>query len=245
MEDTATPPPLLDNTRRLYFAQWAKGLQAGVSLLLLAALARQYYLIHQVELGARIDPGAATLNDWLVRIGVGLQLTLLILALVALIQWQLRAYQNVHRLPDARPRYGSNMAGWGWFIPILSFWVPYQVMADIGRYIGRFNSDGTGAVRTRWDVLLPVWWGLHICELVMDRLIWQAPDGETLPELLTSTQLQMGGQVVGLLTQLTLLGLLRQLVPAERNLLAAETTAPSPLPDAPAAEASPGEAAAV
>lgn len=125
------------------FAQVAQYVRGALALVVLFSYGAQYQLLGRLQRGVAVTPALADANDWRVRVLGGLQLVVTLLAFVAFVQWFYRAYQNVHRLPRARPDYRPSMAAWCWFIPVINPWYPYKIMVEIGHYLGSQLADAT------------------------------------------------------------------------------------------------------
>ena len=81
------------------------------------------------------------------------QRTLWFAGAIVFIMWLYRAYQNVDATDPGRRRYGYGWAISGWFVPILNFWRPKQIVNDIWR-AGQNPGDP--------GFLLIAWWLLWI-----------------------------------------------------------------------------------
>jgi Domain of unknown function (DUF4328) len=92
--------------------------------------------------------------------------------------WEHRAISNLPPLGVPRPEISSRWAVGSWFVPILTLWVPFQIV----RYIWRksdpdtVNADGWSSA---WnysgdgDFTLKVWWGFWIAAGIVGRLSYR------------------------------------------------------------------------
>ncbi len=60
-----------------------------------------------------------------------IHLIVFILSALTFIQWFRRAYFNLHLQNISRLRWKEGWAAGAWFVPIISLYVPYQIMKDI------------------------------------------------------------------------------------------------------------------
>lgn len=100
---------------------------------------------------------------------------------VAFLLWFHRMAANLPALGIADARWSPAWAVAWWFIPVMSFFRPYQVAVDIWQ-----ASDST-ATRDYWRTrpvsrLLPRWWGYLIASIVVEWMAfcaWTRTDDET------------------------------------------------------------------
>lgn len=205
------------------FAQLAQGFRGVVALVVLVSYGLQYQLLRRMQLGEVIGSEAANANDWRVRVLTGVQFVVALLAFIALVQWFYRAYQNAHRLPRAKPEYRSSMAVWGWLIPVINLWYPYNIMLELGHYLGGFTNPRNAIVSSRWDFLVVGWWVLYIGVIIASRVnvfaALNAADAGQLDGLLRATRLLMATQALTIASAAVTVALLRTIAPHEQSLI--------------------------
>lgn len=208
--------------------QWARG---AVALLVFISYWLEYQLLQQGLRGEGISASEAEANDWRIKLLGGLQLVVVLMAIIALVQWTYRAYQNVHRLPNARPSYRTGMAAWSWFIPFVNLWYPYKILQEIGQALGGFSSPDVKYVSSRWDYLLAGWWVLYIGGTIMTRLTIKIAAAADIPlaEMAQNDKLLMLAQVFTIASAVVTVALLKVIAPHEQRILAAQN-APYSLP---------------
>jgi hypothetical protein len=67
------------------------------------------------------------------------------ITVIAFLVWFRRAKINAEH-GDSEQRYGRGWAIWGWIVPVLNFWIPFQIMDDLLR-----------ASRPRWSRSTKTW----------------------------------------------------------------------------------------
>lgn len=74
--------------------------------------------------------------------------------------WLYRARDNAERLSPWPHRRSRAWLFWGWLVPIVSFWFPYQIVADIraASLQGEHNNPDAAPSLN----LLNWWWGLYL-----------------------------------------------------------------------------------
>jgi hypothetical protein len=81
--------------------------------------------------------------------------------------WTFRANRFVRYLGASNLRY-SPLSSVGWFfVPLLSFWKPYQAMSDLSR--ASVSPRAWSSIKR--DVKLPVWWTFWITAIVFGAVI--------------------------------------------------------------------------
>jgi hypothetical protein len=93
---------------------------------------------------------------------------------IVFIRWLYGAYQNVDVVARPERRYGHGWAIGGWFVPILNFWRPKQIVNDVWRAGGRSAED----TEPGWLPLL--WWTAFILSGIANRVAGRAWDDATL-----------------------------------------------------------------
>jgi len=97
---------------------------------------------------------------------------------VFFILWFRRAYANLHRLDTVEVNHADSWAVWSWFIPILNFFRPYNIMKEI--WIKTQEAyKGAGKDDSRW--LVDLWWLFFLLQFwMMLRLLSVNTDIESI-----------------------------------------------------------------
>lgn len=125
-----TAPQFQDPSEVTEGLLWTSGLQFG--------------LLALYEIG--------TLFPWQNKLTICLGFSLLFTVVVAIMLPVLtRRYRgNAEALyPGSQLRMSGAMAGWSWFIPVGSLWLPYQAIASAWRASAK-NGAGVGPIRLWW-----------------------------------------------------------------------------------------------
>lgn len=122
-----------------------------------------YTLVSDAVTGARtvtsaeveaLDSLSLTLALLYVALGVVTAVTFFV--------WLWRARSNAERASTTPHRRARGWVLGGWFVPVVNFWFPYQVVADVYR-----ASAPNGSRGTPW---LAWWWASWLVALVLDRV---------------------------------------------------------------------------
>jgi len=92
------------------------------------------------------------------------QLAVLIVTAILFLVWIYRAYRNLSALGASGLEYSGKWAVGGWFIPIMNFWRPYQVTAEIWKASDPDCNEPEGEAwqTTSVSPLVKFWWALWI-----------------------------------------------------------------------------------
>jgi len=100
---------------------------------------------------------------------------------ILLVVWFRRARINAER-HDYRQRRARGWAFWGWIVPIVNIWFPYQIMGDIWR-------AGLPVQQRRKTAWLPaLWWTCWLLSGVAVGAQAMAANSGTVPHLAADTQ---------------------------------------------------------
>ncbi|WP_210520901.1 DUF4328 domain-containing protein [Hymenobacter terricola] len=214
-------PRILDNSQRIRFAILFQWIVVGVSLVALASRVVEYGMLQKMAAGVKVPHAQVEASDWRQQAIGSTQLVLILLAFIALVLWAHRAYGNLHRLHKApAPRHSEGAGGWGWFVPIINFWYPYQVMKDIWNLTQRY-AQPDGAPRFQRDQsLVGGWWGLRLFTIFASRGAYAPTSGATMAQIFSYVEFVMGMDVLYIWYAVTTIYMLKKLRGFEQQLAA-------------------------
>ncbi|MDB5268981.1 MAG: hypothetical protein JWP58_2021 [Hymenobacter sp.] len=212
-------PKVLDNSQRLRYAIIFQWIVVGASLLALASTVVEYLMLQKMAAGVKVPHAQVEASDWRQQVVGSTQLVLILLAFIALILWTHRAYENIHRLHKTpKPRHSEGAGGWGWFVPIMNFWYPYQVIKDIWLLTQRYAQPDEAPRYERDNSLIGGWWALRIFSLFASRAFRAPAAGDTMDQILTYVQFTMGMDILYAWYALATIYLLTKFRPFEQQL---------------------------
>lgn len=94
-----------------------------------------------------------------------------LLTAICFIAWMFRCHQNLKLLQARTLQCKSSAAIWSWFVPLLNFFGPYQVMQEIWRGSDPKTAHAKGLsrkIKQDNSMLVRVWWGLWVTTLLLD-----------------------------------------------------------------------------
>lgn len=121
-------------------------------------------LLSRMINGAPITYQEAAANDHRQAIIGWLQLGLYLPAAALFLAWIYRAHKNLRLLNVSGLKYSPGWAVWGFFIPFLNWWRPFEVTKEIWKASDPTYRDAEGKTWHQAPVgsLLPLWWALWL-----------------------------------------------------------------------------------
>jgi|GEM_PF-447940 len=121
----------------------------------------QFTLLEAIQNNEDVSEQMITFNDLREQI-IGLLYTvLIIISSITFIRWFRRAYYNLHHRTECR--YSEGWAAGGWFVPIASLFIPYQIMKEMWVKTSKLISEATDSISdTKGTALIGIWWTLWI-----------------------------------------------------------------------------------
>jgi len=112
--------------------------------------------------------------------GVAALFTLLVFiaTIIVFLIWEHRANSNLRPLGVPRPEFSSRWAVGSWFVPILTLWVPFQIVRYIWRKSDPDTVDANGGSYA-WnysgagEFTLKAWWGFWIAAGIVGRFSYR------------------------------------------------------------------------
>lgn len=149
---------------------WARLVTGALVLTIIMDVVGMLSGIAEVRLVSRIINGEfvtleeAESNDDRQALVGGIQLAVFGVTALLFLVWIYRAYKNLRAFNVEGLKYSPGWAVGGWFVPILNWWRPYQVMSEIWR---GSSPEAVGTNDRTWEripasPLLGFWWALWI-----------------------------------------------------------------------------------
>jgi hypothetical protein len=168
----------------------------------LATLGTLWADLNQYDVVGRMaDQAPVSLNeiqgsdDWVSVTGT-IYLVAFVLSTITFVLWFSLAYRNMLAMGAANPRYGPRWAVWSWFIPILNFFRPKQVMNDIWRGSDPRLQPGDESWQDRsYPALLNWWWGAWLISGIVLRM-GSTGNSTTPAELRGEVALRIAGDLL-------------------------------------------------
>jgi hypothetical protein len=142
-----------------------------LSLLIIASAAVAWiavgFDIAEIRMFGRLGMGLVTANDRAAHLFIGQivlvsQGTMLILTAIAFMTWLYRSRANLRAFGTRRLRYSRNWAVFGFLIPVLNLFRPYQVTREVWQASDPSTTDPFDWKEIETPHLIRIWWGTFV-----------------------------------------------------------------------------------
>lgn len=157
----------------------------------------QHEMLVAVQRGAELTVEQASANDSRERLVALAGLVLFIATVIRWLMWQHRAYANLQLIGSRDTEYTPGWSVGYWFIPLINLYRPYQITAELYRRSEIQNGrDPIGGLSG--PPLVGLWWFAYLLWGGSQRLFSLiAKDANTLSTLISATNIQLGGYLIG------------------------------------------------
>ncbi len=210
---------LRDNTARARQIISIFWIMLGITIVNIGSLVWQYSLITNAQSDlANVDMQAINTSDTARQIILIVSLVVTILAIIFFIMWFRRAYYNLHQLPWHNARYTEGWAAGSWFVPIIWFWWPYQIMVDIWK--GTQNALRERLGEPQPSTIVGWWWACYLITDIYGKINARFNRGaDELDELIVSTKLDFIGEIISIPAIVLVIRIVQRTSYFERELL--------------------------
>ena len=179
-----------DNSKRAKILLTIFWILTGLTLVGLLTGYNELQILKNAQNGEFVSEEEANLSDLLQGIIGLVQLGLYITSIVVFLNWFRRAYGNLHRAGITHIKHQETMAVWTWFIPIVWFYRPVQIMNEIWtrtqEKIRKF--DPTYVIKSG-GLIIGLWWALFIISNFIGRYVLKtAFKQDTIEQLIKSSE---------------------------------------------------------
>lgn len=152
----------------------------------------QYRLLNDIKIGKIITPEVANSNDSRQMIVYILALVVMIISIVTYIMWFRRAYYNLH-LKSKYLSYGEGWAAGSWFVPILAWFRPVQIMNEMYRETNNLLYKAELSKNKEVNLsMVSIWWTFWVIVNISSNISTRYSMGHNeLNDLLLTTQWDM------------------------------------------------------
>lgn len=123
--------------------------------------------IAEIRMFGRLGKGLVTASERATHVFIGevvlrSQATMLVCTSVAFMTWLYRSRANLRAFGTRRLRYSRNWAVFGFLIPVLNLFRPYQVTREVWQASDPSSTDPFDWTEIKTPRLIRVWWGTFI-----------------------------------------------------------------------------------
>lgn len=159
----------------------------------------QLNLLYSAQQGLFITPEEIEFNDLREMIAGLLYTIVFIVSGIVFIRWFRRAYYNLHQLtPYLKHTEGS--AAWAWFVPIISFYKPFQIMNELYQESRLLLLRNNIAKEISTNTLyLRLWWAMWIISNILGHILfrWSLRNDNSIEDITHITELSIFTNVLG------------------------------------------------
>ncbi|MFV0305539.1 MAG: DUF4328 domain-containing protein [Moheibacter sp.] len=179
-----------DNSKRARTLLTVFWVLTGLTLVGLLTGYNELQILKNAQIGEYVSEEEANLSDLLQRIIGLIQLGLYIASVVVFLNWFRRAYGNLHRVGITYLKHKESMAVWTWFIPIVWFFRPVQIMNEIWTEIQeKIKEFDPTYVMQSGELIIGLWWTLFIISNFIGRYVLKtAFKQDTIEQLIESSE---------------------------------------------------------
>ena len=157
----------------------------------------QFDLLKSVEDGKLFFPETFENNDLRERIIGITSMIVFIISAVTFIMWFRRAYYNLGK-KTIYLRFSDDWAAGSWFVPIISFYRPFQMMKQLFQETKKVLSLNKIKTNLSTDIVV-WWWTLWLINSFVGQFVFRySMRADTLDELLISTKVGILNNLLGI-----------------------------------------------
>ncbi len=147
-------------------------------------------ILKKAQIGEYVSEEAENLSELLQGIIGLVQFGLYISSVVVFLNWFRRAYGNLHRADITYINHRETMAVWAWFIPIVSFYRPVQMMNEIWTETQEtIKNFDTTYVTKKGGIIIGLWWALFIISNFIGWYVFQTiKKQDTIEQMIKSSE---------------------------------------------------------
>jgi hypothetical protein len=171
---------------RARWAQWLLGLGALLATAALWSSWQQVQLIQDVARGANISDAELTANDSRQQMFGIAQLALGLVSAVVFLMWTSAHTKRLIELGVTDMRYAPTWSVWGFIVPIINLFRPYQVMSELWKASDLMPGPDDPWVKKPTPLIVNLWFAILVVDNVAGRLLSRA-DLDTIEQVLRAS----------------------------------------------------------
>lgn len=195
---------------RARWAEWLLGLGALLSTAALWSSFQQLQLIQDVARGANIADEVFVANDARQQMFGIAQLGLGLVSAVVFLMWTSAHTKRLIELGVADMRYAPKWSVWGFIVPILNFFRPYQVMSELWKASDLMPAPDDPWVKKPTPLIVNLWFAILIADNIVGRLVSRA-SLETMDDVLRAAWFTVLFDALGVVTAVIALRLVMEI----------------------------------
>ena len=195
---------------RARWAQWLLGTGALLATAALWSSWQQLQLIQEVARGANISDAELVANDTRQQMFGVAQLGLGAASAVVFLMWTSAHTKRLIELSVSDLRYAPKWSVWGFIVPILNLFRPYQVMSELWKASDLRPGPDDPWVKKPTPLIVNLWFAILVTDNVVGRLVSPAAL-DTMEQVLRASWLTVLFDALGAVTAVVALRLVAEI----------------------------------
>ena len=221
-------PPIVAH-RRAKWSEWMLGIGAVLAIAALWSSWQQLQLVQDLARGANVADAAIEANDARQQLFAYVQLGLGIASAVVFLMWTSAHTKRLIALGVTNMQYAPKWSVWGFIIPILNLFRPYQVMSELWKASEVVPGPDDPWIKKATPAIVYVWFATLVVDNIVGRLASRT-SFDTVEQVLQAAWLTVAFDALGMVTALVALRLVGEI---DERLRVSETRlAEAPAPPA-------------
>lgn len=195
---------------RARWAQWLLGIGALLATAALWSSWQQAQLIQEIARGANISDTELAANDARQQMFGIAQLGLGLVSAVVFLMWTSAHTKRLIHLGVADMRYAPKWSVWGFIVPIINLFRPYQVMSELWKASDLMPGPDDPWVKKPTPLIVNLWFAILIVDNIAGRLISRIPF-DTIEQILLASWFTVLIDALGAVTAVIALRLVMEI----------------------------------
>ena len=202
-------PPIIAH-QRAKWSEWMLGLGALLAIAALWSSWQQLQLVQDLARGANVADTTIEANDARQQLFAYAQLGLGIASAVVFLMWTSAHTNRLIALGVTDMQYAPKWSVWGFIVPILNLFRPYQVMSELWKESELVPGPDDPLAKRATPAIVVVWFAILVVDNIVGRLASQT-GFETIDQILRAAWLTVLADALGAVTALVALRLVGEI----------------------------------
>jgi hypothetical protein len=195
---------------RARWSQWLLGLGAVLSIAALWSSWQQLQLVQDLARGANIPDAVVDANDTRQALFAFAQVGLGLVSAVVFLMWTSAITKRLVELGVTTMRYAPRWSVWGFIVPILNLFRPYQVMSELWKASEVVPGPDDPWAGKATPLIVNVWFAALIVENIIGRLASRTTF-DTMDQVMQAASLTLISDALGAFTALVAMRLVAEI----------------------------------
>jgi len=195
---------------RAKWSEWMLGLGALLAIAALWSSWQQLQLVQDLARGANVADATIEANDARQQVFAYAQLGLGIASAVVFLTWTSAHTKRLIALGVTDMQYAPKWSVWGFIVPILNLFRPYQVMSELWKASEVVPGPDDPLAKEATPAIVVIWFAILVVDNIVGRLASQT-GFETIDQILRAAWLTVLADALGAVTALIALRLVGEI----------------------------------